>query len=90
MVSKYMSESEVKEILDYIGDDFKTVPYLYADVVKYGAGAPNVRTWIDRASDDSLRGVYLLYYDCLHFFTRDDDGYPMETFLTPWNLSIPR
>ena len=85
-----MSESEVKEILDYIGDDFKTVPYLYADVVKYGAGAPNVRTWIDRASDDSLRGVYLLYYDCLHFFTRDDDGYPMETFLTPWNLSIPR
>lgn len=91
MISKCTTESMVKEVLDYLGDDFKSVPYLYVDVVKYGTGAPNVRTWVDHTSDgDALRGVYLLYYDCLHFFTRDDDGYPVETLLNAVEFLNPK
>lgn len=90
MVSLCKSEDGVKSILDYIRDDFKSVPYLYVDVVKYGAGAPNVRTWIDYDPEGMMRGVYLLYYNCLHFFTRDDDHYPLETLLNAVEFLNPK
>ena len=90
MISLCKSEEDVKNILDYIGDDFKSVPYLYVDTVKYGAGASNVRTWMDYDANGEIRGVYLLYYDCLHFFTRDSDRYPLETLLNAVEFLNPK
>ena len=90
MIQKCVTESTVMEILNYIGDEFKLIPYLYVDVVKYGTGAPQVQTWVDRDSEGNLRGVYLFYYDCLHFFTRDAGNYPVETLVNAVEFLNPK
>lgn len=89
MISLCKSERDVEEILAYIGDDRKKTPYLYMDTVKYGIGAPYVKTWTDRNGAGELQSVYLFYYDCLHFFTRDAAHYPIDTFFNAVGFLSP-
>ena len=78
MLKKVSSQEEIRAITDYIGDDYKATPYLYVNVIKYGLGTDNVFTWIDQGDSDQIEGVYLLYYDCIHFYTKDIESYPIE------------
>ena len=82
MLSRVQNEHEVKEVIDYIGANYKATPYLYVNVIKYGLGTDNVFTWIDRNGADQIKGVYLLYYDCIHFYTNDINNYPMDRLLS--------
>ena len=81
MLIKVTKNEEIKEIVDYIGDDFKATPYLYVNVCKYGLGTDNIKTWIDRNDEGTIQGIYLLYYDCIHFYTRDVLTYSTEKLM---------
>lgn len=64
------SNKKISLILDYIGDDFAVAPYLYVNLKRYGVSNPNIKIWID-LQENVLRGIYLLYYDTLHFYTKE-------------------
>ena len=81
MLKKVTQQEEVKEIIDYIGASYMTTPYMYVNVIKYGLGTDHVSTWIDRGENNRIEGIYLLYYDCIHFYTNDVNGYPVERLL---------
>lgn len=81
MLIRVSKQQEIDEIVKYIGASYKSTPYLYVNVIKYGLGTENVLTWIDRNVSGQIEGVYLLYYDCIHFYTNDVDNYPIESLL---------
>ena len=75
-------DEDVRHILEYIGDDFAAAPYLYVDLKHYGiSNPPHVKIWVDQHGVE-LCGVYLLYYDTLHFFTKEN-RYPVHVF---WDM----
>lgn len=78
MIKRIEDYNEVKEIIDYIGEDLKKIPYLYVNVKKYGLGTDNILTWIDRNEHNDICGVYMRYYDCIHFFTKDTSTYSVH------------
>ena len=81
MITRCLDPCCPERILEYIGDDFKCTPYLYINIKRYGVSDPNVKVWID--SDGAhISGVYLMYYDCLHFYTKESGAYPHEVFLS--------
>ena len=80
LVSVTKSE-EVREIVQYIGPNYKATPYIYVNVIQYGLGTDRVFTWIDRNDAGKIEGVYLLYYDCIHFYTNDIERYPVERLM---------
>ena len=73
---------EIAEIIKYIGQDYKATPYLFVNVSKYGLGTSNIHTWIDRNEAGMIKGIYLVYYDCIHFYTKDIEGYPIERLVS--------
>ncbi len=78
MLKKVNSQSTIADIVGYIGDNYKATPYMYVNVQKYGLGTEHVYTWIDVNEQNEMLGVYLLYYDCIHFYTNNVDEYPIE------------
>lgn len=78
MITRINKCEEVKEAIQYIGTNYKITPYFYVNIVKYGMGTDKVFTWIDRNNYNQIEGLYLLYYDCIHFFTNSIDDYPMS------------
>ena len=81
MIQRVSKSEEITEIVNYLGDNYKATPYVYTNVIKYGLGADKVFTWIDRSEDNNILGIYLLYYDCLHFYTNDIDTYPVQKLM---------
>lgn len=81
MLTRVRRPEEIEEIVKYIGNNYKATPYLYVNTIKYGLGTDNVFTWIDRNDENKIEGVYLLYYDCIHFYTNDIAGYPVERLI---------
>ena len=81
MLIRVSTQNEIQEIIQYIGPKYKTTPYLYVNTIKYGVGTDNVCAWIDRNDVDQIEGVYLLYYDCIHFYTNDVAGYPISKLI---------
>ena len=81
MIKKITSQDEIRSAVDYIGADFKATPYMYVNLIRYGLGTDNVFSWIDQNEKGEIEGLYLLYYDCLHFYTKDVDGYPADRLL---------
>ena len=82
MLISVNSEEKIKNIVDYIGDDYKSIPYLYVNVIKYGRGNERVHTFIDQNDEGKIYGVYLVYYDCIHFYTKNIDDYAIETLVS--------
>jgi RimJ/RimL family protein N-acetyltransferase len=82
------SSAEVDSAVSYIGNLYKETPYLYVNLLRYGTGTEHVKSWID-IKNDKIDGIYLQYFDCLHFFTRENQTYPcgelmhMVDFLSP-------
>lgn len=65
------SNEEKCRLLDYIGDDYLKVPYLYLDLEKYGIGTENVKTWYSVNKNNEINCIFLLYFDCLHIYSRN-------------------
>jgi len=78
MLSKLVSQTDIDNAVAYIGDDFKSTPYLYVNLIKYGLGTDNVHCFLDINDAGIIEGIYLLYYDCIHFYTKDVETYPVE------------
>lgn len=66
-------------LMDYLGDSYNRVPYLYTNLYTYGTDSPVCSTWVD-VEDGQLRAVYLQYRTCLHFFSRDE-AYPVASYI---------
>ena len=81
MLSRVTKTSEVNDIIKYIGGKYKTTPYLYVNIIKYGLGTDKVFSWVDCNESGEIEGVYLLYYDCIHFYTNDVKNYPIQRLL---------
>lgn len=81
MLARVTTSEEIDEIVKYIGINYKATPYMYVNVIKYGLGTENVFTWIDRNDQNEIEGIYLLYYDCIHFYTNNIESYPVERLL---------
>jgi len=81
MLNRITKQDEIIEAVEYIGDNYKATPYLYVNIIKYGLGTDNVFSWLDRNEDNRIEGIYLLYYDCIHFYTNNIEGYPVERLI---------
>ncbi len=81
MLKEVSCNKEIEKIIEYIGSDFKATPYLYVNVIKYGLGTNDVFAWIDQNEDGYVEGIYLLYYDCIHFYTKNTMGYKVEKLI---------
>ena len=58
---------EIRSITEYIRPHRKEVPYLYVNLRNYEPEDDNVKVWYE-SDEKGVQGVWLLYYDCLHFF----------------------
>lgn len=67
---------DVRAILQYIGNQYEECLYLYINLKKYGINNANILVWVDK-EDEILRGIYLQYFDCLHFYSKES-AYPIE------------
>lgn len=79
-------------IIDYIGESYSDVPYLYTNLVQYEVENKNsnVHVWLDinGSTEATIQGVYLRYFNCLHFFTRLTD-YPTQRLLHSIESTAP-
>lgn len=89
MMIRCLDEHWIGDILAYIGEDYKTAFYPYINLSHYGLKNPHVKVWADE-KDGRLQGIYLQYYDCLHFFTKEHDAYPCRGFLDMLAAQAPR
>lgn len=78
-IIKCKTEEDIQQVKNYLGGDYLKVPYLYTNLYKYGTGNANVEVWTD-FTDSQINGVYLRYFTCLHFYTKDSN-YPHNSFL---------
>lgn len=76
MIHLCTDSGSIKSLLDYMGESYIAEPYLYVNLKKYGCENPSVLVWVDK-DQEAVCGIYLLYFDCLHFFTNEPD-YPVE------------
>lgn len=88
MIKQCKTIDDVNRIINYIGDKYKTTPYVYANVSKYGLGTANVKAWIDE--EQEILGIYLLYFDCLHFFTTESDKYDVSKIINMHGEYLPK
>lgn len=87
-LKKVSSVEEQKELLEYIGEDYKKVPYLYLDLEEYGIGKDNVNTWY-YDNDEKIKCIFLLYYNCLHIYSRSLDLRLENIILNTINILNP-
>ena len=80
MITQINDETIARELVPYVIDEKKSVPYLYADLKTFDPANENVKLFADY-EDGALRGIYILYYDCLHFYTQKIQEYPGELVL---------
>lgn len=81
MLKRCSTEQDIRLITDYIGSDIKRAPYIYINANKYGKGTPFSSSWFDYNSEGNIIGIYLLYYDCLHFYSKNGAEYPVNRLL---------
>ncbi len=88
MIKECRDEKQLERLIEYIATDCQKVPYLYLNIVRYGIRNQNVRVWYDEEKE--ITGVYLLYYDCLHFYAKEPDTYDIQTVLSHIENCEPR
>ena len=72
-----VNENTIPDVKEYIADQYCQCIYLYMNLCRYGASNPWVNTYTDSIAA-KIDAVYMMYYDCLHFFSRDRDYPPMR------------
>jgi len=81
-------QDDMERVLRYIGCSYEECLYLYLNLRKYGMDSSDVSVWLDKGNDQIL-GVYLKYFDCLHFFTKDSK-YQIQDILSQIELRHPK
>ncbi|MBE6119207.1 MAG: GNAT family N-acetyltransferase [Erysipelotrichaceae bacterium] len=81
MLTKVTTDEEIERIVKYIGDDYKAIPYLYVNIIQYGKGTDKIFAFMDLNEAGELEGAYMQYYDCIHFYTKKIEDYPVERLL---------
>lgn len=76
MIQLCDTSSLVEGALQFACQNAKKAPYLYANLLRYGITDADVTVWVDQEGNQ-IKGLYLRYYDCLHFLTGNVD-YPVE------------
>lgn len=62
------AETDLQEILDFIGNDYHRCLYLYLDLLQYGFGSPHVFVWRQNCDDGSIAAVWLRYHSGMHVY----------------------
>lgn len=83
------NSDEAKKLVSYVFEDKKSVPYLYANLKTFQPDNPRVRLFCDN-DESGVIGIYILYYDCLHFYTKLLDSYPLDRVLETIEKLKPR
>lgn len=65
-------------INEYIGNEFYRCLYLFMNLHRYGADSDTIDVFIQK-QEGELRAVYLLYYSCIHVYSRDNN-FSLEEF----------
>ena len=79
MLNKISTKDEAASAIAYLGDDYLKVPYLYVNLIKYGTGTENIVTFADKLDNGKISALFMLYYDCIHFYSKDK--YPVDLIL---------
>ena len=89
MIAQIHDLQTAKELVPYVINDKKSVPYLYANLKTFDPANESVKLFTDQ-EDGALKGIYILYYDCLHFYTQEEDTYPRDRVLEMIETLSPR
>ena len=66
------NKEDLIPVIELVREDRKSVPYLYVNLRTYDPDDVNVKVWADYRKG-RVTTVFLLYYDCLHFYTAELD-----------------
>lgn len=92
MLLRCESDSMVERAIQFIKRHRaeKTSPYIYLNLVKYGASNDDVLSWILVNDKESMVAIYVLYYDCLHAFVPSVDEKSFSILLDLVTDYVPR
>ena len=78
-----MNTHYLEHVIRYVNEDSRLVPYLYVNLKTFDGKNSSVSVFCDfnEKNGNEIEGVYLLYYDCLHFYTKDTKGYSINKIL---------
>ena len=71
MLNRCNAIEQVKEIENYIGNEYHKCIYLYLDLKKYGIFNDNIKIWIQYNENSEITAVLLKYYTGLHIFSKE-------------------
>ena len=89
MITRVHDLKTAKDLVPYVVEDKKSVPYLYVNLKTFDFCNDSVKLYMDQ-EEGVLQGIYLLYYDCLHFYTQVEDTYPRDKVLDMIDKLSPR
>lgn len=63
------NDSDIKKVINYIGEDRTLCFYMYMDIIECGTEDEGLGLWISE-NNDNIDMVCYIYFDCLHVFSR--------------------
>ena len=66
------NEGNIKQVFEYIGDDYEKCLYLYIDLKKYGLSNENFRVWI-QFDGDEICGLISQYHNGIQIYSKNHD-----------------
>ena len=76
-MKQILLKEDANRLVPYVKAEKKSVPYLYVNLKNFDPSHADIRLYCDGTVDDP-KGIYILYYDCLHFYTGDQQNYPVD------------
>lgn len=70
MITRCVEEQKVI-IESYIGEEYYRCLYLYMNLKRYIIDSNEIKVYIDREKNQ-IRAVYLIYFSCLHVYSKDN------------------
>lgn len=81
------ARGKINQLLSYVYEDRRTVPYMYINLRTYKLDDPNIKIIYNSTNTG---GGYLKYYDCLHFYTKRPFDYTIDEILEVIEVENPR
>jgi len=66
------NEDNIKQVFNYIGDDYEKCLYMYIDLRKYGVSNENFNVWI-QCTDNQICGLISQYHNGIQIYSKDQN-----------------
>lgn len=77
MLEEITKHDNIGNIIEYVRQEKRAVPYLWLNLDAFPKSGENVRLWCD-INQDRICGVYMMYFNCMHFYSMDSENYPAD------------